>query len=151
MEPISIQARTFPSNTCFGCGPANPDGLRLASFVMGSEVGALWTPKAHHSNGFGFLCGGIIATLLDCHTGAVVAHEIAERHGPAIQDHPYVTSGLSLSFLRPTPIDRELRLLGRVLSFEPEGARFEAALFAGDKKTAVATADWKPFRRRPAT
>ena len=51
--------------TCFGCGPANPRGLRLKSYVGDGCVTATFMPWPEHDNGLGFLNGGIIATLLD--------------------------------------------------------------------------------------
>lgn len=49
--------------TCFGCGPANPRGLRLQSYLGDGHVTATFTPWPEHDNGLGFLNGGIIATL----------------------------------------------------------------------------------------
>ena len=76
---LSIQERLFPTLRCFGCGPANPKGLRLRSYPAEGSVVAVFTPWPEHDNGLGYLNGGIIATVLDCHSAAVVLLE-AERH-----------------------------------------------------------------------
>ena len=57
-----IQDRLIPTMTCFGCGPANPRGLRLKSYLGDGYVTATFMPWPEHDNGLGFLNGGIIAT-----------------------------------------------------------------------------------------
>jgi hypothetical protein len=79
-ETISIQEQLFPSMTCFGCGPSNPRGLQLHSYPRAEDatVTAEFTPWPEHDNGLGYLNGGIISTVLDCHSAAAVmwlAHE----------------------------------------------------------------------------
>ena len=76
---ISIQDRLFPDMTCFGCGPANPRGLRLKSYARDEAVTAQFEPWPEHDNGLGFLNGGIISTVLDCHSAAAVLHEADQR------------------------------------------------------------------------
>ncbi|MEY2499201.1 MAG: hypothetical protein QOD12_2757, partial [Verrucomicrobiota bacterium] len=66
-EPLSLQETFAPENACFGCGPANPDGLHIRSFVRGDEVVAEWTPEKRYEAFPGVLNGGIIGALLDCH------------------------------------------------------------------------------------
>jgi len=63
----SLQETYAPNNACFGCGPANPKGLRIRSFPEGDEVVAEWQPAKEHEAFEGMLNGGIIGTLLDCH------------------------------------------------------------------------------------
>src|SRR5262249_2270545 len=65
-ERLSIQEGLYPSLMCYGCGPANPDGLHLRSFREDDLTVAEFVPRAAHDNGFGFVNGGIIATVLDC-------------------------------------------------------------------------------------
>ena len=66
MARQSIQDRYAPGNACFGCGPSNPDGLQIKTFVEGDEFIAEFTPEKRHEAFDGVLCGGIIGTLLDC-------------------------------------------------------------------------------------
>jgi acyl-coenzyme A thioesterase PaaI-like protein len=64
----SIQDRDFADGNCFGCGPTNPAGLRIKSYPRADgTVVARWLPQAEHSNGAGAVCGGVLATILDCH------------------------------------------------------------------------------------
>ena len=79
VERRSVQESLYPELTCFGCGHANPDGFHLRSYVDRDLVVAEFTPWPEHDNGFGFLNGGIISTVLDCHGAAVVMREAAQR------------------------------------------------------------------------
>lgn len=72
---MSIQETLYPDLTCFGCGHANHAGLQLRSYRDADRTIASVTPGPGHDNGFGFVNGGILSTLLDCHTGAVVSWE----------------------------------------------------------------------------
>jgi acyl-coenzyme A thioesterase PaaI-like protein len=77
----SLQDRYAPSTRCFGCGPANPDGLRIKSFVRGEEVVAEWVPARRHEAFDGVLNGGVIGTLFDCHCNWTAARHLMEASG----------------------------------------------------------------------
>lgn len=150
MSVISLQDQYFPELPCFGCGPANADGLRLKSFVEGDLVVASFTGWPQHNNGLGFLNGGIIATVLDCHSAAVVTHE-AYLHGwPALPgaDLPYVTAGLDIRYQRPTPLTEEIRLVGQVLEASEPAITAEVWIEWDGKRRAEANALWKRWRPR---
>ena len=76
---LSIQESLYPELTCWGCGHANPDGFHLRSYRQGELTVGEFTSRPEHDNGFGFLNGGIITTVLDCHTAAVVMWEASQR------------------------------------------------------------------------
>ena len=147
---LSIQERLFPTLRCFGCGPANPKGLRLRSYPAEGSVVAVFTPWPEHDNGLGYLNGGIIATVLDCHSAAVVLLE-AERHnwtasaGAAL---PYVTAGLDLRYLRPSPLGQTVELRGVVLSADEAEIVAEVELLWEGKTCAAAEARWKRWSPR---
>ncbi len=79
MSTESLQERFAPKNTCFGCGPANPQGLRIRSRVEAEEIVADWTPQPHHAAFPGVLNGGIIGALLDCHCNWTAAYHLMQR------------------------------------------------------------------------
>ena len=109
---LSIQETLYPQLTCFGCGHANAKGLKLRSYPGDGFVTAAFEPWPEHDNGFGFLNGGIIATVLDCHSGAAVfhrAHELGMEPSPG-SPLLYVTAGLDLRYLRPVPLGQTLEL-----------------------------------------
>ncbi len=109
---MSIQESLYPEVTCFGCGHANPHGLHLRSYRIDDLTVAEFTPRPEHDNGFGFLNGGIISTVLDCHGAAVVMWEAAQRgwHVSPGAPLPFITAGFDTRFLRPTPLGPPLRL-----------------------------------------
>ncbi|MFQ5795477.1 MAG: PaaI family thioesterase [Candidatus Bipolaricaulia bacterium] len=88
MAEKSLQEQYAPHNTCFGCGSANPKGLRIRSFAQGDKVVAEWAPDPRHEAFPGVLNGGIIGTLLDCHSNWTVAWYLTQRSGA---EHPPVT------------------------------------------------------------
>lgn len=149
---LSIQERLYPQLTCFGCGHANPKGLHLRSYPAGDGVTARFTPWPEHGNGFGFLNGGIIATVLDCHSGAAVFHQVeAGIPGMGEDGSPlFVTAGLDIRYLRPVPLQEELVLRAVVTSADPDLVVVEAQVEWDGKPRAVATSDWRPWRPRPA-
>jgi hypothetical protein len=63
MNSKSVQERYAPENICFGCGPANPKGLRIRSFEDGDDLVAEWTPEPHHEAFPGALNGGIVGAI----------------------------------------------------------------------------------------
>src|SRR4030066_71777 len=78
----SVQERYAPENRCFGCGPANPKGLRIRSFEDREGLSAEWTPETHHQAWEGAVNGGILGALLDCHSNwAAALHLMREAGG----------------------------------------------------------------------
>lgn len=139
MEPapdVALQDRYAPRNRCFGCGPANEQGLRIKSHVRGDEVVAEWTPAPHHEAFTGMLNGGITGALLDCHSNWAAAWHLMNRRG---EDVPpcTVTAEYHVVLRRPTPTDGPLRLVARVVESSDDRAVVEAELVARDKVTAT--------------
>lgn len=109
----SLQDRFAPGTRCFGCGPSNPAGLRIKTFIEGDEGVCDFQPEPHHESFRGAVAGGIIGTLMDCHCNWTAAHHLMLANG---FDHPpcTVTAEYTVKFLKPTPSDRVLRLRARV-------------------------------------
>lgn len=147
----SLQDRYFPDLPCFGCGPANERGLQLKSFVADEGlVRATFEPWPEHDNGLGFLNGGIIATVLDCHSAAAVTHEAYSRGWPPLPGAalPYVTSGLDVRYLRPAPLTEAVSLVARVSEASESAITAEVWLEWDGKERASASAVWKRWRPR---
>lgn len=146
----SIQESLYPELTCFGCGHANPKGFHLRSYVDGDVVVAEFTPWPEHDNGFGFLNGGIIATVLDCHGAAVVMWEAA-RHGwdaPPGVPVPFITAGFDVRFLRPTPLGRAVHLAAWPERVDENEIGVHSEVVVDDKVRATMAATWRRFRPR---
>jgi acyl-coenzyme A thioesterase PaaI-like protein len=132
----------WPNATCYGCGPANPQGLRIKSYWSedGSEVICTFEPKPEYNAGFpNVMYGGLVASLIDCHSiwAAIAATYRAEgrEHGslPAIS---YVTGTLNVRYLKPTPLDRPVTLRARVTDIGPRKAQVACDMYSGEEKTA---------------
>jgi acyl-coenzyme A thioesterase PaaI-like protein len=147
---LSIQESLYPELTCFGCGHANPDGFHLRSYREDGSTVAEFTSRSEHDNGFGFLNGGIISTVLDCHTAAVVMWEAAQRGWAAEPGAPvpFITAGFDVRFLRPTPLGSPVHLSARPERISEKEIVVVAELAADDKTRATMTATWLRFRPR---
>ena len=133
---LSLQDRYAPTTRCFGCGPANTEGLQIKSFVRGSEVVAEWTPARRHEAFDGVLNGGIVGTLFDCHCNWAAAHHLMTSAGT---DKPpcTVTAEYSVVFKRPTPSSGPVTLRARVVEAGADRAVVEGTLEAGGRVTAT--------------
>lgn len=149
----SIQERYFAEVTCFGCGPRNAKGLRLRSYpVPGAtdhSVRAAFAPWPEHDNGYGFLNGGIIATLLDCHGAAAIALTLADLGIVPDGTLHFVTAGIEVSYRRPAPLRDPVELRGQVVAADDSEITVATELWWEDKLRAAATAHWKRWRPRP--
>ncbi len=146
-DELSIQERFNPDGMCFGCGPANPVGLHLRSYPGTSDVTASVVLPGTYENGYGIANGGIVTTLLDCHTGAVLVNEL---NGYNWAEHPpFLTYHLDVSLQRPTPIEVPVTLAGRLVERRSTELVVEAEIrdMAG-KVTATMRAGWRPVLRR---
>jgi acyl-coenzyme A thioesterase PaaI-like protein len=132
-----LQERFAPSLRCFGCGPANPEGLHVRSFERpdGSLVAA-WRPGPHHEAFPGVLNGGIIGTLLDCHCNWAAAIALMHRAGA---DRPpcTVTAEYTIRMKQPTPTAGEVQLVARVVEIGERSATIEGEISAGGEVTAT--------------
>src|SRR5476651_1860115 len=83
MNELCLQERYAPKSICFGCGPANDQGLKIQSFVQGEEIVARWRPQKFHEAFPGVLNGGIIGALLDCHSNWAGSMGLMKTRGVA--------------------------------------------------------------------
>lgn len=132
----SLQERYAPASTCFGCGPANAQGLHIRSFVEGDAVVAEWRAEPHHEAFPGVLNGGIVGVLLDCHSNWTAAHHLMRAAG-ADSLPSCVTAEYAVKMRKPTPSDRALRLEARIVESSADRAIVEASLSADGVTTAT--------------
>lgn len=147
---LSIQQELYPQSDCFGCGPANAKGLQLKSFRDGDAIVADFTPWPEHGNGTGFLNGGIIATVLDCHSGAAMMLRSMDMASlePDQEGFLYLTAGLEVRYRRPTPMDA-VQLRAVVVHADETKMDIEVELHADGKLRANGSTHWRRFRPRP--
>ena len=100
---------------CFGCGRHNPEGHQLKSYVEGDDVVAHFTPGLHHISVPGFVYGGLLASLVDCHAMATAAAGAERAAGRTLGENPaprFVTAALRVDYLKPTPLGPVLEIRG---------------------------------------
>jgi acyl-coenzyme A thioesterase PaaI-like protein len=102
---------------CYGCGRLNEHGLQIKSYWDGDETICHFRPRAYHTAIPGYVYGGLIASLIDCHgtgTAAAAAYRAERREMGSAPPVRFVTASLHVDYLAPTPIDAVLELRGRV-------------------------------------
>ena len=102
---------------CYGCGRLNEHGLHLKSYWDGDETVAVFTPRSYHVALPGFVYGGLIASLIDCHGTASAAAATCRAEGRELGSEPpvrFVTAALHVDYLRPTPLGGPLEIRGRI-------------------------------------
>jgi uncharacterized protein (TIGR00369 family) len=140
LDPRSLQLRFAPNGRCFGCGPANELGLRIESYEADDgTVVADWQPRPEHEAFAGFVNGGILGTLIDCHSNwTAIAALLAKDAGEIAPST--VTAEYSVRFRRPTPSDRPLRLIGRAVEMENDRVTVETSIEVDGTTTATGRA-----------
>lgn len=133
MSEKSFQAQGSVSH-CYGCGPDNQKGFQIKSYWDGDEAVASWRPQMHHcAGGPHFVNGGVITTLIDCHSVNLAIANTYKSEGRAIGSEPRincVTANINISFLQATPIDQALELRAKVLRTEGRKTWVECSLSA---------------------
>lgn len=123
---------TYPDELsyCYGCGRLNPDGLQLKSYWDGDETVARFRPRPSHMAIPGYVYGGLLASLIDCHgTGSAAA--AANRARPDQGPFRFVTASLHVDYLRPTPIDAELEIRGIIKELKEKKVVVSETVTAG--------------------
>jgi len=106
---------------CYGCGRLNEYGHQIKSYWDGDETIAKFNPKPYHTAVPGYVYGGLIASIIDCHgtgTAALVAYREEGREPDTLPAFRFVTASLQVDYLRPTPIGVELEIRGKVLELK---------------------------------
>lgn len=137
MDEKSLQETYSPNGICFGCGVANEQGLRIRSFaVSDDETVCEWHAEPHHQAFPGMLSGGIIGTLLDCHSNWTAAYHLMRKNGKTTPDCT-VTAEYAVKLLRPTPFAETIELRARVVESTERKAVIEGELHAAGELCAT--------------
>lgn len=126
---------------CHGCGADNERGLQIKSYWDGDEAVCTWQAQPHHCGGSKEIVnGGIIASLIDCHSLNLAIADAYKKEGRPIGSPPkiyYVTANLHVTYLRPTRIDKPLRLRARLVKVEGRKAWVRCSLSTGGRVCAT--------------
>jgi acyl-coenzyme A thioesterase PaaI-like protein len=123
---------------CFGCGRLNRGGHQFKTRPMREQTRTDFTPSRQHSALPGFVYGGLIASLVDCHStgsAAIFALRDAGEEVGAGEAPRFVTAHLEIDYLHPTPVG-ELRVLGRMVEIGERKVVVDSEVIAGGEVTA---------------
>lgn len=123
---------------CYGCGRLNPDGFHLKTYWDGDETVTRFTPRPYHTAIPGFVYGGLIASLVDCHGTGSAAAASYRAEGKEIGDGPaprYLTASLHVDYVKPTPMVA-LEIRGRIKEIKGRKVVVEARVVAAGDVTA---------------
>ena len=136
MSKKAVQDRYAPNSICFGCGPANKEGLQIKSYRAGDGLEMEFECEEKHQAFPGVINGGIIGALLDCHGNWTAAMAIMDRNG---LDAPQctVTAQYEVKWKRPTPLGPTLKLQSRVLALQDDRAEVIIELKVDEKTCAT--------------
>jgi acyl-coenzyme A thioesterase PaaI-like protein len=126
---------------CYGCGRLNADGLQIKTYWDGDESVTRYTPRPYHIAIPGFVYGGLLASLLDCHGTGTAAAAAARAQGRTLDGEPplrYVTASLKVDYLKPTPMGVTLEIRGRAKQVKGRKVVVEETLYANGVATAKA-------------
>ncbi|PAV31580.1 thioesterase [Virgibacillus profundi] len=123
---------------CYGCGRLNEEGLHLRTGWEGDKTVTVYTPRQEHTAIPGFVYGGLIGSLVDCHgTGsASLALHRKKGHEPGegvVEPPRFVTASLTVNFMKPTPHGVPLKAVGTIEEIHPKKWKVHTEVFAGDE------------------
>jgi acyl-coenzyme A thioesterase PaaI-like protein len=145
---------------CYGCGRLNEEGLQIKSYWDGDEAVCAFYPKPYHVAVPGFVYGGLIASLIDCHSTGTAAAAAYRAEGRTMDSAParrFVTGSLHVDYLKPTPIEGPLELRSRVKEIKGRKVVVTTELSVGGEVCArgevvavhIPERMWHRFRRDP--
>jgi len=128
----------YPDDTsyCYGCGRLNKDGLHIQSRWDGEESVCVFTPRPYHIALPGYVYGGLLASLIDCHgTGTAAAASYRAERREMDSDPPlrFVTASLKVDYLKPTPLGIPLSVRGKVKEIKGRKVVVEITVGAEDQ------------------
>ena len=131
----------YPENLahCYGCGRENEHGHRIRTFWEGDESVTRFTPEPWHTAVPGFVYGGLLASLIDCHGTGTAAAAAYRAEGRAMDSLPalrFVTGSLKVSYLKPTPLGPEIEIRGRVSEIKGRKVVVESSVIVDGVVTA---------------
>ena len=109
----------YPENVahCYGCGRLNHEGHQIKTYWDGDETLTRFQPGPEHTAIPGFVYGGLLASLIDCHstgTAAAAMYRAEQRPMDSLPPFRFVTGSLHVDYLKPTPLGPELEIRGRI-------------------------------------
>ncbi|KRD84173.1 thioesterase [Bacillus sp. Root147] len=121
---------------CYGCGRLNQNGYHFRTGWLGEKTITLYTPTPEHTAIPGFVYGGLLASLIDCHGTGSASLALYRKNGYEIGDSAepsrFVTGSLHVDFKKPTPQGEVLKAIGTVEEIHPKKWRVKTEVYASD-------------------
>lgn len=124
---------------CYGCGRNNEHGHQIKTFWDGEETVTRFKPKPEHTAMPGFVYGGLLASLIDCHGTGTAAAAMYRSENRSMDSQPpfrFVTGSLQVTYLRPTPLGPELEIRGQLKEIKGRKVVVDVTVFADGLATA---------------
>jgi acyl-coenzyme A thioesterase PaaI-like protein len=118
---------------CYGCGRLNEQGLQLKTWWKGEKTVTRFVPRAYHTALPGYVYGGLLASLIDCHGTGSASLAFARDHNITLENFNaprFVTASLKVDYHKPTPIDTTLEIVGTIDEIEGRKVVIGAELLA---------------------
>ena len=131
----------YPDNLsyCYGCGRLNEHGMQIKTHWQGEESVTYYQPRPYHTAVPGYVYGGLIASLIDCHSTGTAAAAAYRAEGREMDTEPhfrFLTASLHVDYLRPTPLGVLLEVRGRVKEIKGRKVVVESSLYANGQECA---------------
>ncbi|RJS59077.1 PaaI family thioesterase [Bacillus sp. PK3_68] len=121
---------------CYGCGRLNEEGHHFRTGWQGEQTVTVYTPEKDHTAIPGFVYGGVIASLIDCHGTGSASLALHRKNGHELGDGAelprFVTGSLQVDFIKPTPQGVPLKAVGKVEEVHPKKWKVHTEVFAND-------------------
>ena len=135
---------TYPEDVahCYGCGRLNDVGHQIKTHSIGAGTVTEFTPELFHTAIPGFAYGGLIASIIDCHSTGSAAIFQMQHAGKTVgseQSPRFVTAHLEVDYLLPTPL-AEFHLVGRLVEIRGRKVVVETELAVDGVVTATGSA-----------
>lgn len=121
---------------CYGCGRLNEHGLQIKSYWDGDETVCIFHPKEYHIAIPGYVYGGLIASLIDCHGTGTAAAAAYRNEGRKMDTNPplrFLTAALHVDYLHPTPLGVPLEIRASIKEIKGRKVVVTASLSADGK------------------
>jgi acyl-coenzyme A thioesterase PaaI-like protein len=122
---------------CYGCGRLNQDGHHFRTGWLGEKTVTIYSPEPEHIALPGFVYGGIVASLIDCHGTGSASLALHKKNGceagEGTEPPRFVTASLKVDFVKPTPHGVPLKAIGVVHEIHPKKFRVETEVFANNE------------------
>lgn len=120
---------------CYGCGYLNEQGYKIKTYWDGDETVTYYTPEYYHTAVPGYVYGGLLASLIDCHstgTAAAAMYKLEKRPMDSKPALRFLTASLHVDYRKPTPLGLRLEIRGKIKEIKGRKVVVEVELKAGD-------------------